>query len=243
MSANLPVIIALDFPDASTTLNFVRQFPHPENLFCKVGMELYYREGPAIVRDLKDLGVQIFLDLKLHDIPNTVGSAARIIGQLGVTLTTVHALGGSKMMAAAKQGILDGAAAAGVAPAKVLAITQLTSTSPAALRDEQQIATPLPESVTHLAQLAAQSGLDGVVSSAAEVAAMKPQLSAGFKFITPGIRLKQNQTDDQVRVMTPDAARRAGSSGIVVGRPITQAADPVAAYEEIKRLWEEPVHE
>ena len=206
-------------------------------------MELYYQEVPAIVRDLKDLGVQIFLDLKLHDIPNTVGSAARIIGQLGVALTTVHALGGSKMMAAAKQGILDGAAAAGVAPAKVLAITQLTSTSPAALQDEQQIATPLPESVTHLAQLAAQSGLDGVVSSAAEVADMKPRLPAGFKFITPGIRLKQNQTNDQVRVMTPDAARRAGSSGIVVGRPITQAADPVAAYQEIKRLWEEPVHE
>ncbi len=238
-----PVIIALDFPTPADALAFVRRFPHPEELFCKVGMELYYQGGTAIVQALQSLGVRVFLDLKLHDIPNTVESAGRIIGALGVALTTVHAQGGSVMMAAAKRGIRDGAAASGVAPAKILAITQLTSTSPTALRDEQQVAVPLPESVNHLAQLAATSGLDGVVSSAAEVARMQPGLPDDFLFITPGIRLANAVHDDQVRVMTPDAARRAGSRGIVVGRPITQAADPVAAYQHIKSLWEEPLNE
>ncbi|WP_235804154.1 orotidine-5'-phosphate decarboxylase [Lacticaseibacillus thailandensis] len=241
--AEPPLIIALDFPTPDDALAFVQRFDHPEELFCKVGMELYYQGGPAVVRQLQALGVRVFLDLKLHDIPNTVERAARIIGGLGVALTTVHAQGGRKMMAAAVRGVRAGAADAGVQPAKVLAITQLTSTSPAALRDEQQVAVPLPDSVNHLAQLAATSGLDGVVSSAAEVAGMRPHLPDDFLFITPGIRLADAHVDDQVRVMTPDAARRAGSSGIVVGRPITQATDPVAAYQHIKSLWEEPIHE
>lgn len=233
-----PVIIALDFSTEATALEFVKQFPQPEQLCVKVGMELYYQTGPIIIQRLRELGCHIFLDLKLHDIPHTVEKAATIIGQLGVDLTTVHASGGQLMMQAAVAGINAGAAKANVAPAQILAITQLTSTSTEMLQHELQINGTLADSVDHLAQLAATSGVAGIVSSALEVPRIKSVTSPKFRCITPGIRLATSPHDDQVRIVTPQHARTLGSDGIVVGRPITQALDPVASYEEIKKLWE-----
>lgn len=233
-----PLIIALDFPKAEIALDFVKQFPTSEQLFVKVGMELYYQAGPTIIRELQALGCQIFLDLKLHDIPHTVEQAATVIGQLGVDLTTIHAAGGQKMMQAAVAGIATGAKKANVRPAKVLAITQLTSTSEQMLHQELNINTSLTASVDHLAQLAAASHVDGVISSALEVPHIKAATSANFLCISPGIRLTSQSTDDQVRIVTPAGAHQLGSDGIVVGRPITQAPDPVASYQQIKALWE-----
>ncbi|WP_125608037.1 orotidine-5'-phosphate decarboxylase [Lapidilactobacillus bayanensis] len=233
-----PLIIALDFPEAKIALDFVKQFPQPEELFVKVGMELYYHAGPLIIRELKMLGCQIFLDLKLHDIPHTVEQAATVIGQLGVELTTIHAAGGQQMMQAAVAGINAGAAKANVAPAKLLAITQLTSTSEQMLHHELAVDATLTDSVDQLAQLAAASGVNGVISSALEVPHIKTTASTDFLCISPGIRLHSQSTDDQVRIVTPAVAQQLGSDGIVVGRPITKAANPVATYQHIKMLWE-----
>lgn len=233
-----PLIIALDFPEANIALDFVQQFPKSEQLFVKVGMELYYQSGPSIIHDLRALGCHIFLDLKLHDIPHTVQQAATVIGQLGVDLTTVHAAGGQQMMQAAITGIAAGAQKAGVKPAKIFAITQLTSTSAEMLHQELEIPTDLTASVDHLAQLASASGVAGVVSSALEVPHIKAATNPEFLCISPGIRLTNNTSDDQVRIVTPNTAQQLGSDGIVVGRPITQAPDPVASYNQIKKLWE-----
>ncbi|WP_338209766.1 orotidine-5'-phosphate decarboxylase [Lactiplantibacillus paraxiangfangensis] len=232
-----PVIIALDFPTAERALSFLDQFPEELHVTVKIGMELFYAAGPAIVKAVQERGHAVFLDLKLHDIPNTVEAAMRVIGQLGVTYTTVHAAGGHVMLAAAKRGLVAGAAAQGLPAPKLLAITQLTSTDQSILNDDQQIMGTVQQSVVHYADLAKASNCDGVICSAQEVAAIHEAVGTDFLGITPGIRPKRAQADDQQRVMTPQAAAKAGSNGLVVGRPITQADDPVVAYQQIVKEW------
>lgn len=236
MKINRP-IIALDFPDRERAVRFLDRFPQDEHLFVKIGMEMYYSEGQDFVREVIARGHDVFLDLKLHDIPHTVHAAARVLGKLGVQLTTVHAAGGREMMAAAKEGLLDGAG--GQRIPQVLAITQLTSTSEEQMHREQLIQAGLQESVLNYARVAQQAGMDGVVCSAHEAAAIAAATAADFMRVTPGIRLAGGAVGDQKRVMTPDQAAANQSSAIVVGRAITQADDPVAAYRLVKKLWEE----
>lgn len=228
MKENRPVI-ALDFPTFEDVKEFLAKFPEDERLYVKIGMELYYAVGPEIVRYVKGLGHSVFLDLKLHDIPNTVKSAMRVLSQLGVDMTNVHAAGGVEMMIAAREGLGDGPV--------LIAVTQLTSTSEEQMRDFQNIQTSLEESVVHYAKKTAEAGLDGVVCSAHEVAKIKKATGEDFVCLTPGIRPSGASTGDQKRVMTPADAAQIGSDYIVVGRPITQAKDPVAAYHSIKNEW------
>ena len=222
-------VIALDFPSFDAVKKFLEQFPAEESLYLKVGMELYYATGPEIVSYLKDLGHSVFLDLKLHDIPNTVKSAMKVLSHLGVDMTNVHAAGGVEMMKAAREGLGK--------EAKLIAVTQLTSTSEEQMRDFQNIQTSLQESVIHYAKKTAEAGLDGVVCSAQEVKLIKEATSKDFICLTPGIRPAGAAVGDQKRVMTPADAYHIGSDYIVVGRPITQATDPVAAYHAIKDEW------
>ena len=222
-------VIALDFPNFETVKKFLAQFPAEESLYLKVGMELYYATGPEIVSYLKDLGHSVFLDLKLHDIPNTVKSAMKVLSHLGVDMTNVHAAGGVEMMKAAREGLGK--------EAKLIAVTQLTSTSEEQMRDFQNIQTSLQESVIHYSKKTAEAGLDGVVCSAQEVKLIKEATSKDFICLTPGIRPAGAAVGDQKRVMTPADAYQIGSDYIVVGRPITQATDPVAAYHAIKDEW------
>lgn len=228
MKENRPVI-ALDFPTFEDVKEFLAKFPEDERLYVKIGMELYYAVGPEIVRYVKGLGHSVFLDLKLHDIPNTVKSAMRVLSQLGIDMTNVHAAGGVEMMAAAREGLGDGPV--------LIAVTQLTSTSEEQMRDFQNIQTSLEESVVHYAKKTAEAGLDGVVCSAHEVAKIKKATGEDFVCLTPGIRPSGASTGDQKRMMTPADAAQIGSDYIVVGRPITQAKDPVAAYHSIKNEW------
>jgi len=225
-------IIALDLPSAGHALGFVSKFTE-EKLFVKVGMELFYAAGPQIVTELKDAGHDVFCDLKLHDIPNTVRGAARSLSRLGADLLTVHAAGGRAMMEAALEGLHDGGSTS-----NVIAITQLTSTSQQALRDEQLVEAPLIESVCHYADLARQAGLAGVVCSALEARAIADATAEDFLRVTPGIRPAGSAVGDQARVATPGTAASMGSSAIVVGRPITKADDPVAAYHTIRAAWQ-----
>ena len=222
-------VIALDFPNFETVKKFLAQFPAEESLYLKVGMELYYATGPEIVSYLKDLGHSVFLDLKLHDIPNTVKSAMKVLSHLGVDMTNVHAAGGVEMMKAAREGLGK--------EAKLIAVTQLTSTSEEQMRDFQNIQTSLQESVIHYSKKTAEAGLDGVVCSAQEVKLIKEATSKDFICLTPGIRPAGAAVGDQKRVMTPADAYQIGSDYIVVGRPITQATDTVAAYHAIKDEW------
>lgn len=222
-------IIALDFPDFDSVKVFLERFPKGENLYVKIGMELYYACGAEIVSYVKSLGHSVFLDLKLHDIPNTVESAMRVLAKLGVDMTNVHAAGGVEMMAAAKRCFGD----EGV----LIAVTQLTSTSQEQMQDNQNIQTTLEESVRHYARKTAEAGLDGVVCSAHEVISIKDATSSNFVCLTPGIRPAGSEIGDQKRVMTPSQAKAAGSDYIVVGRPITQAQDPYQAYQAIKSDW------
>ena len=222
------VIIACDFSSAQQTFDFLDKFTE-EKPFVKIGMELFYAEGPSIVREIKKRGHKIFLDLKLHDIPNTVKSAMRVLSNLGVDMTNVHAAGGVEMMKAAREGLGDGPI--------LIAVTQLTSTSEEQMRNFQNIQTTLQESVVHYAQKTAEAGLDGVVCSAHEVAKIKEATNQDFICLTPGIRPAGAAVGDQKRVMTPADAHQIGSDYIVVGRPITQAEDPVAAYHDIKAQW------
>lgn len=224
-------IIALDLPTADRALALVARFGD-EPLFVKVGMELFYAAGPGIVTSLKEAGHDVFCDLKLHDIPNTVKRAAASLAGLGADLLTVHAAGGKAMMEAA----LEGLSAASNDPA-VVAITQLTSTSEEAMHAEQLIEVPLAESVVHYAQLAQSAGLAGVVCSAWEAGRIAEATGGSFLRVTPGIRPAGAAVGDQARVATPEKASSMGSSAIVVGRPITQADDPVAAYHAIKQAW------
>lgn len=231
-------IIALDFATGKQALDFVSRFDADTPLFVKVGMELYYAQGPSIIRQLQALRpLNIFLDLKLHDIPHTVEQAAYQLGRLGVSLTTAHAAGGSAMLAAAKRGLLAGAASVGALPPRLLAITQLTSTDDAMFHDELQLSGEISASVSHLAQMAQAAGADGVVASAQEAQLLRQVVGPDFLIITPGIRPVGAAIGDQKRVATPALAKQWGSSGIVVGRPITQASDPLAAYAQINQEW------
>ncbi|MGB7594445.1 MAG: orotidine-5'-phosphate decarboxylase [Erysipelotrichaceae bacterium] len=228
-------IIALDFPDFREVKAFLAHFKE-EKLFVKVGLELYYQEGPAIVRYLKDNGHQVFLDLKLHDIPNTVESAMRGLAKLGVDMTNVHASGGKAMMEAALKGLREGTPPDQERPL-LIAVTQLTSTSEAAMHQEQLIPVSLIQSVTHYAKLAQAAGLDGVVCSPLEADAVKAATSDDFLRVTPGIRPSDAKTDDQQRITTPSKAKQIGSTHIVVGRPVTRAENPIQAYLDILNEW------
>ncbi|MCQ8265122.1 orotidine-5'-phosphate decarboxylase [Streptococcus suis] len=222
-------IIALDFASFDEVKNFLSQFPLDEKLYVKVGMELYYAVGPEIVRYIKSLGHSIFLDLKLHDIPNTVESAMRVLSRLEVDMTNVHAAGGVEMMQAARRGLGS--------KAVLIAVTQLTSTSEKQMQSDQNIQTSLEESVVHYAKSVKKAGLDGVVCSAHEVLAIKEATELDFICLTPGIRPSGSASGDQKRIMTPRQAAEIGSSYIVVGRPITQAKNPLQAYQAIKQEW------
>ncbi|MBM7641782.1 orotidine-5'-phosphate decarboxylase [Streptococcus loxodontisalivarius] len=222
-------IVALDFPSFEDVKAFLALFPEEEKLYVKIGMELYYAAGPEIVRYVKSQGHSVFLDLKLHDIPNTVKSAMKVLSNLGVDMTNVHAAGGVEMMKAAREGLGQGP--------KLIAVTQLTSTSEEQMKDFQNIQTSLAESVVHYAKKTAEAGLDGVVCSAHEVEAIKSATNSDFVCLTPGIRPAGSAIGDQKRVMTPSDARQIGSDYIVVGRPITQAENPVEAYRQIKADW------
>ncbi|MDD6189006.1 MAG: orotidine-5'-phosphate decarboxylase [Clostridiales bacterium] len=220
------VIVACDFPSAKATLEFLDKF-HGATPFVKIGMELYYAEGPDIVREIKKRGMKIFLDLKLHDIPNTVGSAMKVLSNLGVDMTNVHAAGGSAMMTAALNGLIrpDGSRTL------LIAVTQLTSTNEEMMHKELLIEKPLTDVVESYAKNAKTSGLDGVVCSPLESGIIHDKVGAGFLTVTPGIRFADGDIGDQSRVTTPELAKKLGSDYIVVGRPITRADDPLKVYE------------
>ena len=220
------VIIACDFPSAAETLAFLDRFGE-EKPFVKIGMELFYAEGPGIVRTLKERGHKIFLDLKLHDIPNTVKKAMRVLSGLDVDIVNLHAAGTRAMMSAALEGLTR---PDGTRPL-LIAVTQLTSTDQTAMEEELLIEKPLEEVVMAYARNAAAAGLDGVVCSPMEAGKVHARCGTGFLTVTPGIRFADGDKGDQVRVTTPARAKEIGSDFIVVGRPITAAEDPVAAYE------------
>ncbi|MDA9470407.1 orotidine-5'-phosphate decarboxylase [Enterococcus sp. 5H] len=229
-------IIALDFSSKNQVADFLAKFPQNESLFVKVGMELFYQEGPEIVRWLKSLGHSVFLDLKLHDIPNTVEKSMTGLAKLGVDITNVHAAGGLKMMEAAKNGLIRGTESNKQVPV-LIAVTQLTSTSENEMHEDQLIEVPLTESVLHYAKNAEKAGLDGVVCSAHEAEMIHQATNEKFVCLTPGIRPSGSEVGDQKRVVTPSEARTIGSTYIVVGRPITQAILPYEAYQTIKNEW------
>ena len=229
------LIIALDFANKSEIERFLTPF-EDRKLFVKVGMELFYQEGPAIVHQLKEKGHQIFLDLKLHDIPNTVKSAMKGLALLECDLVNVHAAGGREMMEAAIEGLEAGTSAGRKRP-NCIAVTQLTSTSQEQMNKEQLIPVTLNESVLHYASLAKDAGLDGVVCSAWESEIIHNRTSSSFFTVCPGIRMKTDHVGDQKRVATPEFARNAGVSAIVVGRSITRSMDPVKSYDQWMRAW------
>jgi orotidine-5'-phosphate decarboxylase len=224
------VIVACDFPSAAETLAFLDRFPG-EKPFVKIGMELFYAEGPAIVRAIRARGHRIFLDLKLHDIPNTVKKAMRVLSGLDVDIVNLHAAGTRAMMSAALEGLTR---PDGTRPL-LIAVTQLTSTDQAALEGELLIEKPIGDVVLSYARNAAAAGLDGVVCSPLEAGTVHESCGADFLTVTPGVRFADAGQDDQKRVTTPQRARELGSDYIVVGRPITQAADPVAAWERCRK--------
>lgn len=222
------VIIACDFASQEALTDFLEKFAAEERKpFLKVGMELFYAAGPQIVREIKARGHRIFLDLKLHDIPQTVRKTMRVLSQLDVDLTNLHCGGGIAMMQAALEGLTRDD---GTRPL-LIGVTQLTSTSQQTLQDELLIHRPMEEVVTAYAQNAKTAGLDGVVCSPLEAASVHAHLGTEFLTVTPGIRFADSAADDQRRVTTPAKAREIGSDFIVVGRPITQANDPVAAWK------------
>ncbi len=224
---NKDVIIACDFGSAEDCLRFLDKFKDEERKpFLKIGMELFYAAGPEIVKELKKRGFKIFLDLKLHDIPNTVKKAMKVLSSLDVDMVNVHAAGTVEMMRAALEGLTreDGSRP------MLIAVTQLTSTSEKAMREQLLIDASINDTIAKYAQNAKEAGLDGVVCSPLEAALVKEACGPDFKAITPGIRFADSKADDQVRITDPARAREIGSDFIVVGRPITAAPDPVAAY-------------
>lgn len=231
-----PVIIALDFPNQAGVEDFLSSFN--QELYVKVGMELFYKEGPGIISYLKEKGHHIFLDLKLHDIPNTVKSAMKNLASLNVDLVNVHAAGGRAMMEAALEG-LDQGTAPGAKRPQCIAVTQLTSTSEAMMQEQLLIPNSLQETVVHYARQAKLSGLDGVVCSTLEAAAIREECGDAFLKVTPGIRLQGDAADDQVRIATPSLAKEMGSTAIVVGRSITKAVAPLNAYQKVQTEWEQ----
>lgn len=220
------VIIACDFSSKEETLAFLDRFSGKKP-YVKIGMELFYAEGPEIVREIKARGHQIFLDLKLHDIPNTVKKSMSVLSRLDVDMVNLHAAGTRAMMEAALEGVTrpDGSRPL------VIAVTQLTSTSQEQMQEELLISAPIDETVMHYAANAEKAGLDGVVCSPMEAGKVHETCGKQFLTVTPGIRFADGDKGDQVRVTTPAQAKEIGSDYIVVGRPITAAADPVAAYE------------
>lgn len=232
---NNSLIIALDFANKNEIERFLLPFAD-KDLFLKVGMELYYQEGPGIVQFLKEKGHRIFLDLKLHDIPNTVASAMKGLARLECDIINVHAAGGKEMMEAAIEGLESGTAAGQKRP-QCIAVTQLTSTSQEQMNGEQLVPVSLLESVLHYASLSKEAGLDGVVCSAWEAGSIRERLGASFLTVCPGIRMTSDKTGDQKRVATPEFARNAGVGAIVVGRSITRSLDPVKSYEEWMEVW------
>lgn len=223
-------IIALDFESADKVNAFLDQFDEP--LFVKVGMELFYQTGPKLIKSIKDRGHSIFLDLKLHDIPNTVSKAMEGLAKLDVDLVNVHAAGGKAMMEAAIKGLRQHNKYT-----KIIAVTQLTSTTETQLHEEQNIQTTIEEAVLNYAKLSQQAGLDGVVCSPLEAELITAQLGKDFMKVTPGIRPEGSAQNDQKRITTPEQAKQLGSTHIVVGRPITQSDDPVKSYQIIKESW------
>jgi len=224
------VIVACDFASKAQTLEFLVRFTGRKP-FVKIGMELFYAEGPDIVREIKARGHKIFLDLKLHDIPNTVRSAMAVLTGLGVDIINVHAAGTKAMMAAALEGLTR---PDGTRPL-LIAVTQLTSTDQRAMTEDLWIEKPLPDVVMHYAKCAGEAGLDGVVCSPLEAKAVHETCGEGFLTVTPGVRFAESAAGDQKRIMTPAQAKFEGCDYIVVGRPITRAEDPVAAYERCCR--------
>ena len=220
------VIVACDFASAEQTFAFLDKFTGKKP-FVKIGMELYYAEGPSIVRQIKARGHKIFLDLKLHDIPNTVKKAMAVLRNLDVDITNLHAAGTTAMM----KGALEGLTREDGTRPLLIAVTQLTSTDQEALEKDILIEKPIDEVVMHYAETARNAGLDGIVCSPLEAGKVHDRCGAGFLTITPGVRFADGDVGDQKRVMTPAQAKAIGSDYIVVGRPITAAADPVAAYE------------
>lgn len=220
------VIIACDFSSAEATLAFLDKFQGGRKPFVKIGMELYYAAGPDIVRQIKARGHKIFLDLKLHDIPNTVLKAMAVLSSLDVDMVNVHAAGTVAMMKAALEGLTR---PDGTRPL-LIAVTQLTSTSQETMQKELLIGAGINETIVKYAQNAKEAGLDGVVCSPLEAAMVKDACGKGFLTVTPGIRFADAAADDQVRITTPERAREIGSDFIVVGRPITASPNPVAAY-------------
>ncbi len=219
------VIIACDFSTKKAVMDFLDKFKE-EKPFVKIGMELYYAEGPEIVREIKARGHKIFLDLKLHDIPNTVKKAMSVLSRLDVDMTNLHASGTIAMMEAAIEGLTK---EDGTRPI-LIAVTQLTSTSEERMKNELLINAPIDETVMHYAKNAKIAGLDGVVCSPLEAGKVHDTCGKDFVTVTPGVRFADGEVGDQVRVMTPEQAKKIGSDYIVVGRPITAAEDPVAAY-------------
>ena len=218
------VIVACDFAGAAECLEFLEHFRKEDRLpYVKIGMELFYAAGPEVVRRAKTLGHKVFLDLKLHDIPNTVKSAMAVLASLEVDMVNVHAAGTRAMMEAAREGL-------GSAPTKLIAVTQLTSTDEETMHRDLLIPEKMEDVVMHYAANAAAAGLDGVVCSPREAEAVHARCGRRFLTVTPGVRFADGDVGDQKRVMTPAEAKRIGSDYIVVGRPITAAPDPVAAY-------------
>ena len=224
------VIIACDFDSAEKTFAFLDKFTGRKP-FVKIGMELYYAEGPEIVREIKRRGHKIFLDLKLHDIPNTVKKAMAVLSRLDVDMTNLHAAGTKRMMKDAIEGLTrpDGSRPL------LIAVTQLTSTDQESMENDLLIKEPIDQVVMHYASCAKEAGLDGVVCSPLEAGKVHDRCGKDFVTVTPGVRFADGEKGDQVRVMTPADAKKIGSDYIVVGRPITAAADPVAAYERCVR--------
>ena len=222
------VIIACDFGSMEEALAFLDRFKGcSRKPFVKIGMELYYSAGPRIVREIKARGHRIFLDLKLHDIPNTVRKTMKVLSALDVDMTNVHAAGTIEMMKAALEGLTR---PDGTRPL-LIAVTQLTSTSEERMKEDLLIDSPIKDVIAHYADNARKAGLDGVVCSPLEASIVKERCGSDFLAVTPGIRFADAKADDQVRVTTPAMAREIGSDFIVVGRPITAAPDPVAAYQ------------
>lgn len=219
------VIIACDFNSKKATFDFLDKFTQ-EKPFVKIGMELFYAEGPSIVREIKERGHKIFLDLKLHDIPNTVKKAMSVLRDLDVDMTNLHAAGTIEMMKAAVQGLTR---EDGTRPI-LIAVTQLTSTSEERMQKELLINASINDTIVKYAQNAKKAGLDGVVCSPLEAGMVKDSCGKEFLTVTPGVRFADSDVGDQVRVTTPEKAKEIGSDYIVIGRPVTQAEDPVAAY-------------
>ena len=224
------VIIACDFSTKKAVMDFLDKFKE-EKPFVKIGMELYYAEGPEIVKEIKARGHKIFLDLKLHDIPNTVKKAMAVLSRLDVDMTNLHAAGTIAMMEEAIVGLTR---EDGTRP-MLIAVTQLTSTSEERMKNELLINAPIDQTVMHYASNAKKAGLDGVVCSPLEAGKVHDTCGKDFVTVTPGVRFADGDVGDQVRVMTPEQAKKIGSDYIVVGRPITAAEDPVAAYRRCVR--------